>query len=108
MIQSRQRPRWLSLLYGGNAGFVRPKSALLLLRAAGREALAAEHRPPRRGLEGDRVGLAALVTGDLKALAVAAGPAPATAPAEIGPARVAARLAALRLAQISFRVIFLL
>lgn len=77
-----------------------------LLRPAGGKALAAQHGSSARRLERHRVGLAALVTGDFETLALAAR-APSSA-AEVGAPRIAASLAALRLTQVSFRVILLL
>jgi hypothetical protein len=83
---------------------------LQLLRAAGGKAFAAQHGPSARRLEGHAVGFAALVAGNFKPLAVAATAATArssSASAEIGPAAITASLATLRLAQVSFRVVFL-
>jgi hypothetical protein len=78
------------------------------LRAAGGEAFAAQDRPSARRLEGHAVGFAALVAGNFKPLAVAAAPTrSSSASAEIGSAAITASLATLRLAQVSFRVIFL-
>ena len=76
-----------------------------LLCATGGKAFAAQYWSSARGLEGHAVSLAALVAGDLEALALAA-PAP-SASTKVGAAAVAASLATLRLTQISFRVVFL-
>jgi hypothetical protein len=82
----------------------------LLLRAAGGKTFAAQDGSSARRLKGHIVGFAALVTGYFKALAFsAAAPcAPSTASAEISSAAIAASLATLRLAQVSFSIIFLL
>jgi hypothetical protein len=93
------------LLFAVNSSFARSKFSL---GAAGAEALAAQNGPSARGLEGHGVRFAALVAGDLEALALAATPGPAPRPAETGAARVAARFAALRLAQVSLAIILLL
>jgi hypothetical protein len=77
------------------------------LRAAGRKAFPAQHRPSARRLEGHAVGLAALVAGDFKPLAVAAPARSSSASAEIGSATITASLTTLRLAEVSFRVVFL-
>jgi hypothetical protein len=82
-------------------------SPQILLGAAGREALSAQHGSPGRRLEGHRVGFAALVAGDLEPLALAARAA-SPAPAKVGATRVAASLATLRLAEVPLRVILLL
>jgi hypothetical protein len=76
------------------------------LSAAGGKAFAAQHWSSARRLEWHRIGFAALVAGNLKALSFAAGAA--SAPAEAGTSGIAASLTTLRLAQISFRVILLL
>ena len=75
------------------------------MRAAGGKAFAAQHRSSARRLEGHAVGFAALVTGNLETLAVAA--APASAAAEIGATAIATSLATFRLAEVSLCVIFL-
>jgi hypothetical protein len=81
-----------------------------LLGAAGGKAFAAQYGSSARRLERHVVGFAALVTSDFKTLAftATAACAPSTASAEIGAAAITASLATLRLAQVSFRVIFLL
>jgi hypothetical protein len=80
-----------------------------LLCAAGCEAFPTQHRPSARRLEGHAVGFAALVAGDFETLALATAASARSAPAsaEVGAATIAASLATLRLAQVSFRVVFL-
>jgi hypothetical protein len=78
---------------------------------AGGKAFAAQDWPAARRLKGHAIGFAALVTGNFKPLAVAAATASAasaSAATEIGAPAVAASLTTLRLAQVSFCVIFLL
>ena len=78
-----------------------------LLRAAGGKAFAAQNRSSARRLEGYVIGFAALIAGDFETLAFAAARSPSAA-SEIGATAIAASLATLRLAQVSFRVILLL
>jgi hypothetical protein len=82
----------------------------LLLRAACGKTFATQHWSSARRLERHVVGFAALVTGYFKALALSAASSSAssTAASEISSAAIAASLATLRLAQVSFSVIFLL
>lgn len=79
----------------------------ILLRPAGGKALAAQDWPSARRLKGHAVGFAALVTGNLETLAVATTAACASCATEIGAPAIATSLAALRLAEVSFIIIFL-
>jgi hypothetical protein len=80
----------------------------LLLRAAGGKTFAAQDGSSARRLKGHVVGFTTLVTGYFKALALSAAACAPSASAEISSAAIAASLATLRLAQVSFSVIFLL
>lgn len=76
------------------------------MRPAGGKAFAAQDWPSARRLKGHAVGFAALVAGNVETLAVATAACASSAP-EIGATAIAASLAALRLAEVSFSVIFL-
>src|SRR2546423_11451269 len=84
---------------------VRLKLTDVLSGATGAEALSAQNGPSGRRLEGDSIGFPALIARNLEALALAA---PASRiRAEICAARITARLATFRLAQVAFPVIIL-
>lgn len=70
------------------------------------EAITAQHRPAARRLEGHRVGLATLVAGNLESLTF--GASSSLWAAKVRAARIAARLAAFRVSQVAFLVVFLL
>jgi hypothetical protein len=75
--------------------------------AAGAETLATEHGPSARRLEWHAVAFAALIASDFVTLAVTTTASAARAGTEVCAARIAARLAAFRLAQVAFVVILL-
>src|SRR5437764_14719688 len=79
---------------------------MTLLGAACRKAFATENRSSARRFERHVVGLPALIAGNLETLAFAARAT--TSPAKVCATGIAASLAAFGLAQISFRIIFLL
>jgi hypothetical protein len=81
------------------------------LSAAGGKALAAQNRPALLGLERNTVTLPALIANNLESFALAASAASASAlpgAPKILAARIAARLAALRMSQSPFAIIVLL
>jgi hypothetical protein len=80
---------------------------LLLLRPAGGKTFAAKHGSSARRLKGHAIGFAALITGNFETLSVAPTACPSSA-TKIGASAIATSLATLRLAEVSFRVIFLL
>ena len=77
-----------------------------MLGAAGAEAVTAQDRTPFLWFEWDCIRLAALVANNLKAFAIAAA-ACLFRSAKVGPARVAARFASLRVTQAPFAIIVL-
>lgn len=79
---------------------------MTLLGAACRKAFAAENRSSARRFERHVVGLPALIAGNLETLAFTARAT--TSAAEVCATGIATSLAAFGLAQISFRIIFLL
>ena len=83
-----------------------PNAAELLLRPAGGKAFAAQDWPSARRLKRHAVGFAALVTGNFETLAVATAARASSAP-EISTSAIATSFTTLRLAEVSFCVIFL-
>jgi len=68
------------------------------------ETITAQNGPTRRRLEWHSVGLATLITNDLKSLALATRSFGA---AKVRPTRIPAGLAALRMGQVAFLIVFL-
>jgi hypothetical protein len=81
-------------------------SRAAVLRAAGGKAFAAQHRPARLRFEGYAVRLTALIANNLEPFAFGS-PATFSRTTKISTARIAARLAALGMAQATLAVIFL-
>jgi hypothetical protein len=76
------------------------------LRAAGAETLTAKNWPSGRGLERHGIGFAALVAGNIEALALTS-PAASAGAAKVCAARVPAGFTAFGLAQVPFLVVLL-
>ena len=79
-----------------------------MLRAAGAEAITTQDRPARLGLEGNRVGLSALIANNIEAFPLCTAAAALARPAKVGAARIATGFAALWVAQTSLAIIILL
>ena len=88
------------------AGYAQLRSILgsRLSGAICTETIAAQNGPTRRRLEWHSVGLATLITGNLKSLALATRPLGAS---KVRTAGIPARLAAFRMGQVAFLIVFL-
>jgi hypothetical protein len=78
------------------------------LGATRRKAFAAQYRPAGLGLEGDAVGLPALIAHDLKSFALTTTTTALSLAAEVGAPRITARLATLRMSQTALTIVILL
>ena len=77
-------------------------------RAAGAEAFATKHRPPRLRLKRHAVSLAALIANNFESFAFGSAASTLSRPAKILAARITTRLAAFGMAQSSLAIIVLL
>jgi hypothetical protein len=82
-------------------------SSATVLRATRTKAIAAEHRPPGRGLERHAIRFAALVAGNLKFLALGSSPTALARSAKVLPALVSTGFAALGMCQSTLAIVFL-
>jgi hypothetical protein len=101
----------LDLVFAVNGCFDDPLQPAQLTSGSGlccstrTETISAQNWPATGRFEGHSVGLATLIAGNLKSLTFAAS---SFLSAKVGPAGVSAGLAAFRMGQVSFLVVFLL